>query len=192
MLRYIFIFILMIFSPLAYAYSEAEGIDLYKRGFYPEAIEHWEQAATRGDAGAAYRLAEAYIDATIIERDFRRALKYLNIAASADEPRALTELAAIYDFGTGVRSDRKKAGQYYLRAAKLGMPAAMFNVASMLETGETMPQDKIEAYKYYLLSRDLGFAPFATAALASLARRMSTDDVAEAELRADNFLPGIE
>lgn len=192
MLKYIFILCLVFISGRAYGFSEAEGTDLHKRGLYPEAIEHWRGAAMRGDAGSAYRLAEQYLDGTVVERDFKLALTYLRQSAAADEPRALTELASLYDYGTGVLRDRRKAGQYYLRAAKLGMPAAMFNVASMLEAGETMSQDKIEAYKYYLLSRDLGFAAFANSALQSMARKMTVIDIAEAEKRANNFLPGYE
>ena len=97
----------------------------------------------------------------------------------------------MYDYGTGVPQDRKRAAELYLRAAKLGMPAAMFNIASMLETDEGVAQDKIEAYKFYLLARDLGFAPFARKALEELGKMMSPEQVAAAESRADNFIPGL-
>ncbi|HCD16066.1 MAG TPA: hypothetical protein DEQ83_00325, partial [Rhodobiaceae bacterium] len=119
------------------------------------------------------------------------AIRYLLQAAEKDEPRALTDLASMYDYGTGVAQDRARAAELYLRAAKLGMPAAMFNIASMLETGEGVAQDKIEAYKFYLLSRELGFAPFARKALEELGNEMSPEQVAAAESRADNFIPGL-
>ena len=111
--------------------------------------------------------------------------------AGKDDPRALPDLASMYDYGTGVPQDRKRAAELYLRAAKLGMPAAMFNIASMLETDEGVAQDKIEAYKFYLLARDLGFAPFAQKALEELGKMMSPEQVAAAESRADNFIPGL-
>ena len=111
--------------------------------------------------------------------------------AGKDDPRALPDLVSMYDYGTGVPQDRKRAAELYFCAAKLGMPAAMFNIAAMLETGEGVAQDKIEAYKFYLLSRDLGFAPFARKALEELGNMISPEQVAAAESRADNFIPGL-
>ncbi|MGB1117999.1 MAG: tetratricopeptide repeat protein [Parvibaculales bacterium] len=182
---------LMLLAPPALALSEREGQDIYQRGLYLEAIEYWKKAAAAGDAGSAYRLSEEYFDAKIVGRDIELAIQYLMQAAEKNEPRALTDLASMYDYGTGVPQDRKRAAELYLRAAKLGMPAAMFNIASMLETGEGVAQDKIEAYKFYLLSRDLGFAPFARKALEELGTMMSPEQVAAAESRADNFIPGL-
>ena len=175
----------------ALALSEREGQDIYQRGMYLEAIEYWKKAAAAGDAGSAYRLSEEYFDAKIVGRDIELAIRYLMQAADKCDLRALTDLASMYDYGTGVPQDRKRAAELYLRAAKLGMPAAMFNIASMLETGEGVAQDKIEAYKFYLLSRDLGFAPFARKALEELGNMMSPEQVAAAESRADNFIPGL-
>ena len=175
----------------ALALSEREGQDIYQRGMYLEAIEYWKKAAAAGDAGSAYRLSEEYFDAKIVGRDIELAIRYLMQAADKCDLRALTDLASMYDYGTGVPQDRKRAAELYLRAAKLGMSAAMFNIASMLETGEGVAQDKIEAYKFYLLSRDLGFAPFARKALEELGNMMSPEQVAAAESRADNFIPGL-
>lgn len=176
-------------SFTAGAYSEREGLDIYQRGHYLEAIEYWKKAAAAGDTGSAYRLSEEYFDAKIVKRDLKVAFKYLQQAADGNDARALTDLASFYDYGTGVKKDRKKAAELYLRAAKMGMPAAMFNVASMLETGDGIAMDKVEAYKFYLLSRDLGFAPFANKALEEMAANMSVEQIVKAEDLADNFVP---
>ncbi len=173
----------------ASAYSEREGLDIYQRGLYLEAIEYWKKAAAAGDAGSAYRLSEEYFDAKIVKRDLKVAFQYLQQAAKGNDARAITDLASFYDYGTGVAKDRKKAAELYLRAAKMGMPAAMFNVAAMLETGDGIQMDKVEAYKFYLLSRDQGFAPFANKALEEMAATMTVDQIVEAEDLADNFVP---
>lgn len=179
----------MSFMGFAQALSEREGLDIYQRGLYLEAIEYWKKAAAAGDAGSAYRLSEEYFDAKIVKRDLKLALKYLRQASEGNDARALTDLASLYDYGTGVRENRAKAGELYLRAARMGMPAAMFNVASMLETGEGLAQDKVEAYKYYLLSRDQGFGPFAVKAIEEISANMTVEQIAEGEKRADNFIP---
>lgn len=175
-------------APAA-ALSEREGLDIYQRGHYLEALDYWKKAAAAGDSGSAYRLSEEYFDAKIVKRDMKLAFKYLKQAAEGNDARALTDLASMFDYGTGVPEDRKRAAQLYLRAARMGMPAAMFNIAAMLETGEGITMDKVEAYKYYLLSRDKGFAPFANKALEEMASNMSVDQIAEAEQRADDFIP---
>ena len=182
-------FLLMGLGEHAIALSEREGLDIYQRGHYLEAIEYWKKAAASGDAGSAYRLSEEYFDAKIVKRDLKTAFKYLQQAAKGNDARAITDLASFYDYGTGVAKDRKKAAQLYLRAAKMGMPAAMFNVAAMLETGEGIQMDKIEAYKFYLLSRDQGFAPFANKALEEMAANMTVEQIVKAEDLADNFVP---
>lgn len=173
----------------ASAFSEREGLDIYQRGLYQEAIEYWKKAAAAGDAGSAYRLSEEYFDAKIVKRDLQVAFKYLQQAANGNDARAITDLASLYDYGTGVPKNRKKAAELYLKAAKMGMPAAMFNIAAMLETGEGITMDKVEAYKFYLLSRDQGFAPFANKALEEMAANMTVEQIAEAEDMADNFIP---
>jgi TPR repeat protein len=183
---------LLAFSPLsvAHAYSESEGKEMYQRGLYPEALEHWKKAAAAGDSGAAFQLAVEYFDAKIVERDVAKALSYLKQAAKDGDARALAELATYYDYGTGVPEDREKAAQLYLRAARLGVPAAMFNVASMLENGEGLPQDKVEAYKFYVLSGDQGFFPFSSKALAKLSTQMTPEELAKGQELADRFVPG--
>ncbi len=171
------------------AFSEREGLDIYQRGLYQEAIEYWKKAAAAGDPGSAYRLSEEYFDAKIVKRDLKLAFTYLQQAAKGNDARAITDLASLYDYGTGVPKNRKKAAELYLKAANMGMPAAMFNAAAMLETGEGVTMDKVEAYKFYLLSRDQGFAPFANKALEEMAANMTVEQIAEAEDLADNFIP---
>ena len=67
----------LLMTSSAFALSEREGLDIYQRGLYLEAIEYWKKAAAAGDAGSAYRLSEEYFDAKIVKRDLKLALKYL-------------------------------------------------------------------------------------------------------------------
>ncbi len=174
----------------AFAYSEEEGQDMFRRGLYEEAILHWKEAVNAGDVGAAYRLSVEYSNANVVERDLRLAFDYLEVAAAGDDPRGLQDLGALYDEGIyGFKQDREKAAQLYLRAASMGNSAAMFNAASILEIGEAgVTQDLIEAYKYYVLSRDAGFYPLAVEALMDISSQMTPEEIAEAEMRAEQFL----
>ena len=182
---------LALFTTGAHALNEHQGKEMYQLGHYEKAIEHWKQAAGEGDAGSAYQLGAIYFDGVVVKRDLSQARKYLRQAAEQNDARALTELGGFYDYGTGVRADKKRAAMLYLRAAKQGYPSAMFNIAAMLEMGDNIAQDKVEAYKYYLLSRDQGFAPFAIKALQDMAANMTPEELAEAEERANNFVPSL-
>tara|TARA_B100001057_G_scaffold143439_2_gene143131 strand:- start:16 stop:612 length:597 start_codon:yes stop_codon:yes gene_type:complete len=178
----------------AFAYSEEEGQDMFRRGLYEEAILHWKEAVNAGDVGAAYRLSVEYSNANVVERDLRLAFDYLEVAAAGDDPRGLQDLGALYDEGIyGFKQDREKAAQLYLRAASMGNSAAMFNAASILEIGEAgVTQDLIEAYKYYVLSRDAGFYPLAVEALMDISSQMTPEEIAEAEMRAEQFLEAFK
>ena len=145
-------------SAPALAYSEEEGQDMFRRGLYEEAIQHWKKAAKAGDAGASYRLSVEYSNANVVKRDMQLALEYLEASVEGDDPRGLQDMGSLYDEGIfGYERNPKKAAQFYLRAAAMGNSAAMFNAAAILELGEAgVTQDRVEAYKYYVLSRDGG------------------------------------
>lgn len=182
------LFIMFSINPV-WALSEAEGDKMYRAGFYLEALQHWEDAARAGDAGAAFRAGVEYFDAKIVKRDLKKALHYWTMSADGNDPRGLSDLAALYDYGNGVSVDRKKAARLYGRAARQGFPDAMFNFASMLASGEGIKKDLVEAYKYFLLAAQKGFGPFTSAALSDIEKHLSAEQIAEAQRRAEAFQP---
>ena len=177
-------------SASALAYSEEEGQVMFQRGLYEEAILHWKKAAEAGDAGAAYRLSVEYSNAIVVKRDMQLALDYLEASVEGNDPRGLQDMGSLYDEGIfGYEQDLEKAAQFYLRAAAMGNSAAMFNAAAILELGEAgVEQDRVEAYKFYVLSRDAGFYPLAVKALENITAVMTPEEIAEAEIRAEQFL----
>lgn len=172
------------------AASEATGHDLYRRGYYPEAIEEWTKAADEnGDAGAAFRLGEEYFDAKVVKRDVPTAVKYLTLGAEGGDDRAQQDLATMYDNGWGVTADVDKAAYWYLEAAKRGSAVAQYNIATMYETGTGVEQDIEKAYMYYLLAVQGGFPHFATTELENVSRTMTAEQIKEATLMAREFKP---
>ncbi len=184
-----FLLIFVLSAPVL-AYSEEEGQDMFQRGLYEEAILHWKKAAKAGDAGAAYRLSVEYSNANVVKRDMQLALDYLEASVDGNDPRGLQDMGSLYDEGIfGYEQDPEKAAQFYLRAAAMGNSASMFNAAAILELGEAgVAQDRVEAYKYYVLSRDAGFYPLAVEALKDISAVMTPEEIAEAEIRAEQFL----
>ena len=120
-------------------HSEEEGQDMFQRGLYEEAIQHWKKAAKAGDAGASYRLSVEYSNANVVKRDMQLALEYLEASVEGDDPRGLQDMGSFYDEGIfGYERNPEKAAQFYLRAAAMGNSAAMFNAAAILELGEAV------------------------------------------------------
>ena len=172
------------------AASEATGHDLYRRGYYEEAIVEWTKAADEnGDVGAAFRLGEEYFDAKVVKRDVPTAVKYLTLGAEGGDDRAQQDLATMYDNGWGVTADVDKAAYWYLEAAKRGSAVAQYNIATMYETGTGVEKDIEKAYMYYLLAVQGGFPHFATTELENVSRTMTAEQIKEATLMARDFKP---
>ncbi len=170
--------------------NEASGQDLYKRGYYPEALAEWERAVEENqDRGAAFQLAEAYFDAVVVERDIEKAVKYYTMGAEWGDARAQEDLGTLFDKGWGVEKDLSKAAKWYEAAAKQGRPSAQYNIATMYEDGVGVQADKVKAYMYYQLSIEGGFPKFATEALEKLSTEMEPAEIKEATRMVRAFKP---
>lgn len=176
-----------------------EGEDLYRRGFYREAIEYWEVAADEGDAYAAYRLGVEYFDANVLERDMHYAILYYQRAAELGHAAAMFDLAGFYEAGIGVEPSIEQTAHFYLQSALRGFPPAQHNVATMFEAGEGVPQDLVRAYMFYELALRQGFrVNFADISEEGatyidprilLAQEMTDEEIALAVAEADAFEP---
>ncbi len=170
--------------------TEAVGWDLYRRGFYEEAIAVWTVAADEyADAGAAFRLGEEHFDAKVVERDVALAVKYLKQGAEAGDERAQHDLATMYDNGWGVTADIDKAAHWYLSAALQGSAVAQYNIGTMYETGESVEQDIAKAYMFFLLAVEGGFPHFSTSALENISLQMTAQQIKDATVMARQFVP---
>ena len=170
--------------------NEASGTDLYVRGFYPEALAEWKRAVeVNKDAGAAFKLAEEYFDAKVVERDLATAIKYYTLGAEWGDMRAQMDLATLFDKGWGVPQDVERAAKWYEAAAKQGLASSQYNIATMYEDGLGVERDKVRAYMYYQLSIEGGFPKFATEALEALAADMTSAEIKEATKLARAFEP---
>jgi TPR repeat protein len=170
--------------------NEASGEDLYKRGFYPEALAEWKRAVeTNKDPGAAFRLGEEYFDAKVVERDVETAIKFFMFGARGGDMRAQMDLASMYDKGWGVSQDMETAALWYEAAAKRGLESAQYNIGTMYEDGVGVEASKVKAYMYYQLAIEGGFPRFATDAMEKISVTMTPAEIKEASLMARSFKP---
>lgn len=168
--------------------TEASGEDLYRRGFYPEAMVEWKKAVDNNkDIGAAFRLGEEYLDAKFVKRDIEQALKYYKFGAEGGDMRAQMDYGMMYDKGYGVKTDFATAAKWYEASAQQNFGSAQFNIGIMYEEGSGVEKDPVKAYMYLLLASQNGFAQFAGPELDKLSATMQTDDIKKANQMARDF-----
>jgi hypothetical protein len=100
-----------------------------------------------------------------------------------------------YAQGLGVSQDRKAAAELYRKAAEQGFAAGQLNLGALYQNGDGVPQDNVQAYKWYTLAA----AAFplgpdhdrATRNRDQVARRMSPDEISQAQQLAAEWKPKI-
>jgi TPR repeat protein len=118
--------------------------------WYGEALQHLEADARRGDALAAERLADLYLEGRGGPKNVDRALVLYEAAANSGRLGAQVKLARVLHKGAdGVPADPAKAARYLQMAADQGHSGAGYTLAQMYADGEGVPQDGARAVALY-------------------------------------------
>jgi hypothetical protein len=167
---------------LGAAYAKGLGV---KRS-YAEAAKWYRQAADQGHAGAQAALAELYEAGQGVPFDPAEAAKWFRRAAEQGHAVAQYSLAVLYVAGKGVPRDIDEALKWYRQAADQGDASAQYILGVRHSEGDGLPRDLAEAYKWLALAaaqKD----PEAAKARDELKRRMTREQTAEGQRRADAF-----
>jgi len=128
-------------------------------------------------------------------KDMATAVRLWKLWADKGNAEARTLLGAMYWSGEGVPRDHKEAARLYLLAANQGYARAQNNIGFMLGFEGDPPYDDVEAYKWISLAVD-GYTAKnqdrldqAKQDLATLAKRMTPNQIAEAKRRAKLWKP---
>ena len=148
--------------------------------------------ATAGLVSAQTLEADMRTAAGAYERkDMATAVRIWKVWADKGNAEARTLLGAMYWSGEGVPRDHKEAARLYLLAANKGYARAQNDIGFMLAFGEGVPpRDDVEAYKWLTLAiarytaKNQDRLDQAIKDKATLARRMTPAQIAEAERRA--------
>lgn len=132
-------------------------------------------------------------------KDMATAVRIWKEWAAKNVAEAQTLLGAMYWSGEGVPRNHQEAARLYLAAAQQGYARAQNDIGFMLGFGEGVPpRDDIEAYKWIQLainrytSKNQDRLDQARRDLATLARRMSPAQIAEAERRVRAWKPAAQ
>ena len=112
------------------------------------------------------------------------------------EPLAQYDVGASYMGGNGVKASDVDGAMWFQRAANQGMAYAQFNLGLLHASGTGVDKDSIEALKWLDLAL-VGLPPGGarsdvSRAIADVAQKMTTEEIAEARSRARRFRPKAE
>jgi TPR repeat protein len=124
--------------------------------------------------------------------DYAQALAWYGKAAEQNHGLAQFNLGIMYASGQGVARDDAQSVVWFGRAARLGDAGGQYQMgqscqrASMDGVPADAPEARIEAYKWFHLAAAQGYKN-SEGAYASLTVKMTREDVAEANQRAEKF-----
>ena len=191
----------------AYAYGHSLEQD------FTQAATWCRLSAEQGDAEGQLCMALLYAGGCGVEQDDTESARWYRLAADQGEGQAQARLGDMYANGEGgVQQDPVEADKWYRRAVEPGTyhpkkvaGAELFSgrpllfhlyvLARMYQDGTGVPQDDVAAFKWLDISNrwrlhDSSMMGWETAQreLDDLAKKMTSEQVAEARRAADAFL----
>lgn len=152
--------------------------------------------ATKGDALAQYCVAKSYLPIVGSEadparacRNEREAEKWLELAAKQSLPEAQFYLG----LSQQSRKDSEQSATSLRKAAESGHASAMYFFGTALERGDGVPKNEVSALMWLNLAaaRQSTFSGVAAANRDNLAKRLSREEVVEAQKLSSAWKPKI-
>jgi len=179
------IFIAAALTPMSAGADLARGIEFFERGEFARAYKELLPDAERDEAAAQYVVGVILLNNLATTASPEKDAAYW-IARSAEQGylRAETELARMYRTGDHVKEDLAKAVEWYRKAAEAGDVGAQLFVADAYAYGHGVKIDTVEAYMWYEIALEY-WGSLAVRARDLVAEKMTPDEIAEAERRAE-------
>jgi TPR repeat protein len=158
---------------------------------YVEAVKWYRKAADQGNALAQANLGVCYHDGQGVTQDYVEAIKWYRKAADQGNDAAQYDLGTCYQGGQGVPQESTEAVKWFHRAADQGNAIAQYNLGACYANGDGAAKNYIEAYKWENLASAQG-NQLAKEWLPNVERRMTPEQIAEAQRRSAEFVPKRE
>ena len=178
----------------------------YMLNWSPTELRGLESSAMSGEARSENELGNCYYQGLSVAQDFKEATRWYRKAAVQNYAPAQDNLGQMYEHGLGVLEDYLEAAKWYRRGAEEGYWLAQFHLGLMYEKGKGVRQAFVLAHLWLNLSAmnrpsNLSSANARKRLIDSLggsdprtmrdivARKMSSEQIAEAQKLARNWKP---
>ena len=165
---------------LADAYWLGRGVEQD----YGEALRWARLAAEQRDGRGQALLGAAYYNGRGVEQDYGEALRWIRLAAEQGDAHGQSLLGAAYYNGHGVEQDYGEAARWARLAAEQGDAGAQVILGVSYLNGAGVEQDDVSAYVWLTLAASGIGIQGASELRDRLARRMTPEQIAEAQARA--------
>lgn len=167
-----------------------EGANAYNARDYTRALKEVAPLARAGHVDAQHLLGLMYYMGRGVARDYKQAMLWHRKAAEQGKADAQYVVGAMYYTGNAVPLDHKAAIGWFRKAAEQGHAEAQHALGLMYRYHAAgMPQDKVLAYMLWNLAAASGNAN-ATEQRAAIARRMTQEQIDEAQALSRAWKPG--
>jgi uncharacterized protein len=163
-----------------------EGTEAFERGDNLTALKEFQALAENNDARGQYGLGVMHDMGQGVPENQKEAAKWYQLAAEQGHVDAQNNLGVMYENGEGVGRNYEEAMRWYLKAAESGNRDAPNNIGVMYMTGVGVLRDFAKAFMWFHIAGKGD--PAAASNKKFLMKRISTDEVAQAESLANEWL----
>ena len=136
--------------------SVQKGRLAYEKGDYGTALQIFIPVAEKGDSIAQFHLAKMYREGKGVPKDYKAAVKWLNLSGEQGNASAQYHLGVAYSFGLGVVPDYQIALKWYRRSAEQGNVFAQHHLSLLYYLGNGVPENKVYAHMWANLASSNG------------------------------------
>jgi uncharacterized protein len=157
-----------------------------------EAAKWFRKSAEQGDVDAQGLLGLCYEQGKGVSTNIMEAIKWDRLAAEQGSAADQNSLGFIYSSGREIAQDYVEAAKWFHRAAEQGNFIGQHQFANCCYFGRGVPVDYVEAYKWYNLAAAQGVDDEANQNREIISRKMTPEQIAEAQRRSAEFVPKKE
>ena len=154
-----------------------------------EAAKWFRKSAEQGDVDAQGLLGLCYEQGKGVSTNIMEAIKWDRLAAEQGSASDQNSLGFIYSSGKEIAQDYVEAAKWFHRAAEQGNFIGQHQFANCCYFGRGVPVDYVEAYKWYNLAAAQGVDDEANQNREIISRKMTPEQIAEAQRRSAAFVP---
>ena len=158
-------------------------------------LDNLRVLAEQGDAEAQFNLGARYASGRGVAEDETEAVRWFRLAADQGHITAQLNLGARYAVGRGVPEDDAESVRWLRLAADQGDADAQYSLGKRYERGLGVQQSIVVSHMWFTLAAARSSAENSDAyakARDAVAARMTADQIAEAERRAQEWTPTLE